>query len=86
MQQQEVVSNQSRIREMSAEELLDELQHMGEVPDTTGAWPDHVRLIRACYRQITNTELTIETPGITIAQAAILKAEQELAKQTPAEA
>lgn len=74
-----IVSAQALIREMETEGLLDYLHELGTVaqddPHYTGAEIyNQVQAIKSQYRQLTGTDLTADSPGLTIAAAAILHA------------
>lgn len=73
------VSTDALIREMEIEGLLDFLHELGTVAQDdahyTGAGIyNHVQAVKRQYKQLTGKELTIDTPGLTIAAGAMVAA------------
>lgn len=70
------VSTQAIIRDMDADEVLNFIAHLSGTEDPTGEHMHLVNLAKQQYRQLTNTELTPNTPGISIAVASMVAASE----------
>lgn len=77
MELSNTVTPYALIREMDSDELMQYLHGLGTAQDcmgheTSAHYLNQVQRVKAQYRQLTGKELTPDTPGLTIAAAAML--------------